>query len=80
MALLLIAVTCGLAGLLVGRWWALLVPAAVWAGTAVFLVGNDGWEGAGWGDFGVALSVIAAVLSLLLAAAGVRLHGGLRRR
>ena len=76
MEVLAIAVACGLLGLLAGRRWVLGVVIALWAGIAVFLVLNDGWEGNGWGDGGVALTAVAAVLSLLLAAAGVRLRAG----
>jgi hypothetical protein len=80
MGLLWIAVACGLIGLFVGRWWALLVPVVLWGGIALFLVINDGWYGAGWGDFGIALNVITAILSVLLAAAGVGLRGNMRSR
>jgi len=84
MGLLWIPVVCGLIGLLVGRWWALVVPVVLWAAITLFLVVNDGWYGAGWGDFGIALNVIAAILSVVFAAAGLGLHGifrsGGRRR
>ena len=80
MGLLWIAVACGLIGLFVGRWWVLLVPVALWAGIALFLVVNDGWYGAGWGDFGIALNVATAILSVLLAAAGVGMRSTLRSR
>lgn len=81
MSLLGIAVACGAVGLLVGQWWALTVPVVLWSGIAVFLVINDGWYGAGWGDFGIAFNVTAAALSVLLAAAGVALRrGGIARR
>ena len=80
MGLLWIAVACGVIGLLGGRWWALLVPVARWAGIALFLVINDGWYGAGWGDFGIAFNVITAILSVLLAAAGVGLRASIRSR
>ena len=75
MGLIWIVVACGIVGLLIGRWRAILVPIVLWAGIAIFLVLNDGWYGDGWGDFGVALNVIAAFLSLLAAAVGV----GVRR-
>jgi hypothetical protein len=48
-----------------------LAAIGVWVGIAVFLVYNDGWYGAGWGDFGILLNVIVAVLTVLGAAAGV---------
>jgi len=73
-SLLGIAAACGLLGLLVGRWWALIVPVMLWSAIALFLVINDGWYGAGWGDFGIASNVIAAALSVLLAAVGVALR------
>ena len=71
MALLLVPAAFFVFGLIAGRWW--IVPAAigVWVGIAVFLVVNDGWYGAGWGDVGILLNVIAAVLTVLGAAAGV---------
>ena len=78
MGLLWIAVACGLIGLFVGRWWAILIPVVLWAGIALFLVINGGWYGAGWGDYGIALNVITAILSVLLAAAGVGLRASLR--
>ena len=60
-------------GAVFGTWWYLSVPVVVLAGAAVFLIANNGWYGAGWGDFGVELNLLAAALSLLAAAAGVAL-------
>ena len=78
MGLLLLPVAFFLLGLVVGRWWTVLAAIGVWAAIALFLVVNDGWHGAGWGDFGVLLNVIAAVLTVAGAAAGVgaRVLGG----
>jgi hypothetical protein len=47
----------------------LAVPIVVWAGITLFLVVNDGGYGEGWGDNGTALIIIAATLSVVLAAA-----------
>ena len=44
----------------------------------VFLIVNDGWYGAGWGDFGVEFNLLVAALSVLGAAAGVALRKGTR--
>jgi hypothetical protein len=52
-------------------WWSVSVPVVISAGVAVFLIANNGWYGAGWGDFGVELNLLAAALSVLGAAAGV---------
>ena len=71
MALLLLPVAFLLLGLVAGRWWTVLAAIGVWGAIALFLVVNDGWEGAGWGDFGILLNVIAAVLTVAGAAAGV---------
>jgi hypothetical protein len=73
-SLLGVAVACGLVGLLVGQWWAIIVPVVVWSANALFLVINGGWHGAGWGDFGIAFNVMAAALSMLLAAVGIALR------
>jgi hypothetical protein len=43
----------------------------VWLGIAVFLILNNGWYGAGWGDFGIELNVVTALLSVAAAAVGV---------
>jgi hypothetical protein len=61
-------------GFLVGRWWFLLALGVIWLGIAIFLVVNDGWRGAGWGDFGVALNVIAALVTFGGAALGIALR------
>ena len=71
MSLLLITVGFSVAGLLIGRWWVPVLAAAAWAGIAIFLVANDGWEGAGWGDFGVQWNVLVAVLTVTGAVIGV---------
>ena len=51
MALLLVPVAFFVFGLIAGRWWIVLAAIGVWVGIAAFLVVNDGWYGAGWGDF-----------------------------
>ena len=71
MELLWIAAACGIAGLLAGRWLALLVPVALWSAIALFLVVNNGWTGDGWGDFGIAFNIVVAILSVALTALGV---------
>lgn len=61
-----------------GAWWFLAAPVVVSAGVTVFLIINDGWYGAGWGDFGVEFNLLVAALSVLGAAAGVALRKGTR--
>jgi hypothetical protein len=61
-------------GFLVGRWWLLLALGGIWLAIAIFLVVNDGWHGAGWGDFGIALNVIAALVTFGGAAFGIALR------
>jgi hypothetical protein len=58
-------------GLIVGRWWAVVAAVVAWGGIAAYLILNDGWHGAGWGDGGILLNVIVAVSTVLAAAAGV---------
>lgn len=60
-----------LAGLLIGRWWVVLAVLAVEFGLAAYLYVNNGWSGAGWGDFGIALNVLVAAATVLGAALGV---------
>ena len=71
MGLLLVPVAFFVLGLIAGRWWTVLAAIGVWVAIAVFLFINDGWHGAGWGDFGILLNVIVAVLTVLGAAAAV---------
>jgi hypothetical protein len=59
------------AGLVIGRWWVVVAALATWAGLAAFLYENNGWHGAGWGDFGIALNVIVAGATIAAAALGV---------
>lgn len=61
----------GAVGLLIGRWWWLLAIAAIWIGIAVFLQLNNGWHGAGWGEFGIELNILWALLTFLSAAIGI---------
>jgi hypothetical protein len=69
--LLLLPVAFFVFGLVAGRWWTVLAAIGMWGGIAVFLIVNDGWYGHGWGDGGILLNVIVAVLTVLAAAAGV---------
>jgi hypothetical protein len=71
MALLLFPAAFCMLGLIIGRWWVVLAAVGVWAGIALFLVVNDGWHGAGWGDGGILLNVSVAASTVLAAAAGV---------
>jgi hypothetical protein len=77
--LLLIALGCAVAGVAIGRWIGLLVPAVIWTVIATFLLLNNGWHGAGWGDFGIAWNVFAAILSVVATAAGIRLRHTVQR-
>jgi hypothetical protein len=61
-----------------GTWWFLIAPVVVSAGVTVFLIVNDGWYGAGWGDFGLEFNLLVAALSVLGAAAGVALRKSTR--
>jgi hypothetical protein len=61
-----------------GTWRFLIAPVVVSAGVAVFLILNNGWYGAGWGEFGVEANLLAAALSVLGAAAGVALRKAAR--
>jgi hypothetical protein len=61
------------AGFVIGRWRFLLVVLGIWLGIAIFLRENNGWYGAGWGDGGILLNVIWALLTFGLAALGVGL-------
>jgi hypothetical protein len=62
------------AGLVIGRWWVVATALVTWIGLAIFLYVNDGWYGAGWGDFGIALNVISAAATVIGAALGVGLR------
>jgi hypothetical protein len=62
------------AGFVIGRWRFLLVVLGIWLGIAIFLRENNGWYGAGWGDGGILLNVIWALLTFGLAALGVGLR------
>jgi hypothetical protein len=71
MSLLLIPLGFGLAGLLIGRWLVVALAMLTWIGIALFLLVNDGWYGAGWGDFGIEFNMIVAFLTVLAATVGV---------
>jgi len=77
--LLLIVLGSAVAGFAIGRWIGLLVPLGVWCGIAIFLVLNNGWYGAGWGDFGIAWNLIAAILSIVATAAAIGLRHAVHR-
>jgi hypothetical protein len=70
---LLVALPVGffLAGLVIGRWWVVLAALATWGVLAGFLYVNNGWYGAGWGDFGIAFNVMAAVATVVGSIVGV---------
>ncbi len=74
-----VAVAFVVVGLLVGRWWALIFPIALWCGLTIFLIANNGGYGHGWGDNGVAFIVIAAILSVVLTAVGVAVRRAVRK-
>ena len=61
----------GVAGLLLGRWSLLIAIAAIWIGIAVFLKVNNGWHGAGWGELGIEMNILWALLTFLAAGIGV---------
>jgi hypothetical protein len=65
-------------GVAFGNWWFLIAPVVFSAGMAIFLIANDGWYGAGWGEFGVELNLLVAALSVVGAATGVALRKGAR--
>lgn len=69
--LFLAPVAFALLGFAIGRWWVATAAAATCATIAVFLVVNNGWYGAGWGDGGIAGNVFIAALTIMAAAAGV---------
>lgn len=71
MLLLVLPVGFLLAGLLIGRWWVVLSAVGTWIALAVYLYVNNGWYGAGWGDFGIAFNVMAAAATVAGAALGV---------
>jgi hypothetical protein len=75
MLLLALPIGFGIAGFLIGRWWVVLAATATWLALAAFLYLNNGWFGAGWGDFGIAFNVIIAGATIIAAAVGV----GVRR-
>jgi ABC-type multidrug transport system permease subunit len=66
-------------GLLVGRWWVLIFPIVLWCGLTIFLIANNGWYGYGWGDNGIALNIVAAILSVVLTAVGVAVRSVARK-
>jgi hypothetical protein len=69
--LLLFPIAFLVIGVAVGRWWVVAAAVGVVGAVAFFLVLNDGWYGAGWGDFGIALNVVMGALTVVLAVVGV---------
>lgn len=72
--LLALPIAFAVAGFVIGRWWVVLGAVATCVGLAIYLYLNDGWFGAGWGDLGIALNIIAAGATILGAAIGVALR------
>jgi hypothetical protein len=68
---LLLPIGFAILGALIGRWWVVFAALLTWLALAAFLFANDGWYGAGWGDFGIAFNVIAAIATVVGAAVGV---------
>jgi hypothetical protein len=79
MVLLVLPTLFTVAGFLIGRWTVVAAALATWIALAVFLYANDGWYGAGWGDFGIAFNVLAAAATVVGAAVGVGLRSAARR-
>jgi hypothetical protein len=75
MFLLAFPIGFAIAGAVIGRLWVVLAAMVTWGALGIYLVANNGWYGHGWGEFGVAFNVIAAVATVLAAAVGV----GVRR-
>ncbi len=77
---LVILVAPGMLGLIVGRWRFLLVVGVLCIGYAVFAIeryGND------WGEFGIELTVLWVLLTIVSAALGIGVRkaaGSLRGR
>jgi hypothetical protein len=68
----------GLLGLLLRRWWVVFLAVAIWTGIAIFLRVNNGWYGHGWGEWGKALMVFFACLTVVASAVGPAIRTGLR--
>ena len=78
MILLAIPVAFVVAGFVIGRWWVVLGAVATWVALAIYLYVNNGWFGAGWGEFGIAYNVVAAAATIYGAAIGVALRSAAR--
>jgi hypothetical protein len=61
------------------RWALVALTLALEGAISVYLVANDGWYGAGWGEFDVALNAVVERLLLAAAALGVALRKQSRR-
>jgi hypothetical protein len=68
--LFFIPVGFGVLGLVVRKWWVVGLAVVTYIGIAVFLWLNNGWYGAGWGDFGIAFNVFVAGVTVLASAIG----------
>jgi hypothetical protein len=58
----------------IGRWKVILLPGLIWLAVAVYLEGNNGWHGFGWGDFGIAFTVLAALAAFVAVPVGIATH------
>lgn len=68
-------------GAMVDRWRVVIGLLAAYGAIALFLLANNGWYGAGWGEFGVELNLIIAGLGLfgiLLGVAIAKAAGNVR--
>jgi uncharacterized membrane protein YhaH (DUF805 family) len=71
-------VGCALVGVLVGRWWVLILPLVV---VPVFYLGTDqGWWGHGLGDAWQVAMMFVLLLALVVTAAAISLRRIVRRR
>jgi hypothetical protein len=68
MELLFFPLSFAVAGLLFRRWWVVGLAVATWIGLGIYLRLNNGWYGGGWGDYGIALNVFVACLTVLASA------------
>jgi hypothetical protein len=54
----------GLLGVLVRRWWVVLLATVTWAGIALFLGFKYRWSDAYWGEWGLALVIFFSRLTV----------------
>jgi hypothetical protein len=57
-----------------GRWKVILLPGVIWLAATVYLKRNNGWHGFGWGDFGIAFNLLAALTALVAVPIGIAAH------